>query len=71
MAYSAYLYLLKTVRPLVASSNTFINPIVAFIVGIWLANEHVANEEWLALAVILLGVFLVLSASNALNDKKI
>ncbi len=71
VAYSAYLYLLKTVRPLVASSNTFINPIVAFIVGIWLANEYVSNEELLALTIILLGVFLVLSATNALNDKKI
>lgn len=71
VAYSAYLYLLKTVRPLVASSNTFINPIVAFIVGIWLANEHVENIEWMALAVILLGVFLVLSATSSLSEKKI
>jgi len=64
VAYSAYLYLLKTVRPLVASSNTFINPVVAFIVGIWFANEKVANIELMALAVILVGVFLVLSATN-------
>ena len=64
VAYSAYLYLLKTVRPLVASSNTFINPMVAFIVGIWLANEKVTNIELIALAVILVGVFLVLSATN-------
>jgi drug/metabolite transporter (DMT)-like permease len=64
VAYSAYQYLLKTVRPLVASSNTFVNPIVAFIVGIWLANEHVATMELVALAVILVGVFLVLSATN-------
>jgi drug/metabolite transporter (DMT)-like permease len=64
VAYSAYQYLLKTVRPLVASSNTFVNPIVAFSVGIWFANEHVTTTEVIALAVILVGVFLVLSASN-------
>lgn len=64
VAYSAYQYLLKTVRPLVASSNTFVNPIVAFAVGIWFANEHVTTTEVIALAVILVGVFLVLSASN-------
>ncbi|MSP87134.1 MAG: drug/metabolite exporter YedA [Methylotenera sp.] len=64
VAYSAYQYLLKTVRPLVASSNTFVNPVVAFIVGIWFANEHVAAIELVALGVILVGVFLVLSASN-------
>ncbi len=64
VAYSAYQYLLKTVRPLVASSNTFVNPIVAFAVGIWLANEKVTHSEYIALAVILVGVFLVLSAEN-------
>lgn len=64
VAYSAYQYLLKTVRPLVASSNTFVNPVVAFTVGIWFANEHVTSIEFIALAVILVGVFLVLSASN-------
>jgi drug/metabolite transporter (DMT)-like permease len=64
VAYSAYQYLLKTVRPLVASSNTFVNPVVAFGVGIWLADEQVATSEFLALAVILIGVFLVLSASQ-------
>lgn len=67
VAYSAYLYLLKTVRPLVASSNTFVNPVVAFGVGIWLANEYVATIEFIALAVILVGVFLVLSATNKAN----
>ncbi len=64
VAYSAYQYLLKTVRPLVASSNTFVNPVVAFVLGIWLANEHVTPIEYTALAVILVGVFLVLTAEN-------
>jgi drug/metabolite transporter (DMT)-like permease len=64
VAYSAYMYLLKTVRPLVASSNTFVNPIVAFAVGIWFANETVTAIEYAALAVILVGVFLVLTAEN-------
>jgi drug/metabolite transporter (DMT)-like permease len=64
VAYSAYTYLLKTVRPLVASSNTFVNPVVAFAVGIWLASETVTMTEYAALAVILVGVFLVLTAEN-------
>jgi drug/metabolite transporter (DMT)-like permease len=64
VAYSAYQYLLKTVRPLVASSNTFVNPIVAFAVGIWFAAEHVTMVEMIALGVILVGVFLVLSVTN-------
>jgi drug/metabolite transporter (DMT)-like permease len=64
VAYSAYQWLLKNVRPLVASSNTFVNPIVAFAVGIWLGNEIVAINEYVALAVILIGVLLVLTAEN-------
>ena len=64
VAYSAYQYLLNTVRPLVASSNTFINPIVAFVLGMVFANEHVTGMELTALAVILVGVFLVLSNPN-------
>jgi drug/metabolite transporter (DMT)-like permease len=64
VAYSAYQYLLKTVRPLVASSNTFVNPVVAFIVGILFASEHVSTNEYIALAIILVGVFLVLSESG-------
>ena len=64
VAYSAYQYLLKNVRTLVASSNTFVNPVVAFAVGILFANETVTRTEYLALAVILVGVFLVLSAGG-------
>ncbi len=64
VSYSAYQYLLKTVRPLVASSNTFVNPMVAFAVGIWFASEQVTFMELVALAVILVGVFLVLSATQ-------
>lgn len=62
--YSAYQWLLKNVRPLVATSNTFVNPIVAFIVGILFANEQIANNEYIALAVILVGVVLILTANN-------
>ncbi len=69
VAYSAYQYLLKMVRPLVASSNTFVNPIVAFALGILFANETVVMTEYLALAVILVGVFLVLSANSGKTDK--
>lgn len=64
-AYSAFQYLLKAVRPLIASSNTFVNPVVAFAVGIWFANEHVTQNEVIALAVILLGVALILTSKNA------
>lgn len=60
--YSAYQWLLKNVPPLVASSNTFVNPVVAFIVGVLFANETIANNEYIALAVIIVGVILILTS---------
>jgi drug/metabolite transporter (DMT)-like permease len=64
IGYSAFQYLLKTVRPMVASSNTFVNPMVAFAVGIWFANEQITHNEYIALAVILIGVALILTSKN-------
>lgn len=63
-AYSAYQWLLKNVPPLVASSNTFVNPVVAFIVGILFANETIANNEFIALAIIIVGVVLILTSNS-------
>ncbi len=71
VAYSAYQYLLKTVRPLVATSNTFVNPIVAFSLGIGLLSEQVTHVEFIALAVILAGVFLVLSYTEEEVEKSV
>lgn len=72
VAFSAYHWLLHNVRPLVASSNTFVNPVVAFVVGIWFADEQIHVMEYIALAVILVGVFLVLtSTTEAIPEEKI
>ena len=60
LAYSAYLYLLKTVRPALATSYAFVNPLVALALGTWLAGERIGVYEMAAMAVILLGVLLVL-----------
>jgi len=60
VAYSAYLFLLKTVRPALATSYAFVNPLVALALGAWLADEHIGVYEVIAMAVILTGVMLVL-----------
>jgi len=63
-AYSAYQWLLKHVAPLVASSNTFVNPVVAFVVGVLFANETIAMNEYIALVVIIIGVILILTSNG-------
>jgi drug/metabolite transporter (DMT)-like permease len=60
IAYSAYLYLLRTVRPALATSYAFVNPVVAMLLGTWLAHEHVGTQDLVALGIILASVLLVL-----------
>jgi len=60
IAYSAYLFLLHNVRPALATSNTFVNPMVALLLGAWLADEAIGPAEYMALAIIVVGVLLVL-----------
>jgi drug/metabolite transporter (DMT)-like permease len=60
IAYSAYLFLLKTVRPAFATSYAFVNPVVAMLLGTWLAGESIDRAEYAALAIIVAGVLLVL-----------
>jgi drug/metabolite transporter (DMT)-like permease len=60
VAYSAYLFLLKNVRPALATSYAFVNPLVAMFLGAWLANEAIGRSEYVALVIILIGVLLVL-----------
>ncbi|MFU2318278.1 drug/metabolite exporter YedA [Rahnella sp. PCH160] len=59
IAVSAYMFLLKTVRPAVATSYAYVNPIVAVLLGIGFAGESLSPVEWVALGIILCAVLLV------------
>ncbi|MDF2446170.1 MAG: Protein of unknown function transrane [Moraxellaceae bacterium] len=59
LGFSAYVYLLKTVRPALATSYAYVNPVVAVALGVWLGGEAVDAAELAGLAVILAGVVLV------------
>ncbi|MGB8717286.1 MAG: EamA family transporter, partial [Rhodanobacteraceae bacterium] len=59
VAFSAYLYLLKTVRPALATSYAYINPPVAVLFGVGLAGEHVGPLDLAGMAIILIGVAIV------------
>lgn len=62
IAFSAYLYLLKTVRPALATSYAYINPPVAVLFGVMLAGEHVGPLDLTGMAVILAGVAIMILA---------
>jgi drug/metabolite transporter (DMT)-like permease len=61
LAFNAYMVLLARVSGGLASSYTFVNPVIAMLLGVWLADEVVTGFEWLSTAVILLGVILLMA----------
>jgi drug/metabolite transporter (DMT)-like permease len=56
IGFSAYLYVLKHARPVLATSYAYVNPPVAVLFGMLLAGEHIGPLELAGMAVILLGV---------------
>jgi len=65
VAFSAYLYLLAHASAAMATSYAFVNPLIALFLGVVLAHEVVTAGEWLACAVILLGVICILLAGQS------
>jgi drug/metabolite transporter (DMT)-like permease len=59
LAFNAYMVLLSRVSAALASSYTFVNPVIALALGIWLGGETVTAFEWGAAAVITAGVVLL------------
>lgn len=61
VGFTAYLYLLRTVRPAVATSYAYVNPPVAIAFGVAFAGERLALGEAVATAIILAGVIVILT----------
>ena len=59
IAFSAYAYLLRTVRPVLATSYAYVNPVVAVFLGVTLGRETLTGETWIALPLILSAVALI------------
>jgi drug/metabolite transporter (DMT)-like permease len=66
VGFTAYLYLLGKVRPSLATSYAYVNPVLAVLLGVWLLGERITAVGVTAMIVILAGVILV-----ALGQKEI
>jgi drug/metabolite transporter (DMT)-like permease len=60
VAFNAYMLLLARASSGVATSYSYVNPIIALLLGIAFAGETVTSWEWLSAGVVLVGVVLVL-----------
>lgn len=64
VAFSAYAYLLRTVRPGLALSYAYVNPIVAVLLGVWLGGEILGAGALVALPLVVTSVALILRANR-------
>jgi len=62
IGFTLYRFMLRTVRPALATSYTLVNPITATVLGALFAGESVSLVSIAAMAVVLTGVFLVFRA---------
>ena len=64
LAFSAYMYLLKTVPPALATSYAYVNPLVAMGLGVFIANEALSSWALLAAVAILISVIVLTQAAK-------
>lgn len=59
IAFSAYVWLLQNVRPALVGSYAYVNPVIAVLLGAWLANERFNARDLLAMGLIVAGVLVI------------
>jgi len=59
IGFTAYVWLLQNVRPVLASSYAYVNPVIAVALGAWIAHERFSAADIGAMAVILAGVVVI------------
>ena len=71
VGFSAYIWLLHHVRPALAGSYAYVNPVIAVGLGAWLAAERFSAHDMGAMAVILCGVVAITLAKARGNQPNV
>ena len=66
IGFTAYIYLLRNVRPALATSYAYVNPVIAVLLGVGIAGEQITGVGIVAMAVIIIGVLLVMFGQKRL-----
>ena len=59
VAFTAFNYLLSKVSPEKVATSTYVNPIVALILGWYFLNENISLQSIIAAALLLTGVYFI------------
>lgn len=65
VGFSAYIWLLKVADPTLVTTNTYVNPVVAVILGWMLVGEQMTSHDALAAGLIILSVVIINKANNS------
>jgi drug/metabolite transporter (DMT)-like permease len=65
IAFVAYMVLLANTGPVLATSYTFVNPVIAMLLGVSLGGERVTTHEWIAVMIIVVAVTVVIGSRRA------
>ncbi len=65
IGFNAYIYVLGKVRPALATSYAYVNPVVALFLGVAIGGEKLGANALIALPIILMGVAVIAWAQNA------
>ncbi len=65
IGFNAYMVLLAEAPSGLATSYSFVNPVIAMLLGVAIAGEHISGFEWAAAGVVLAGVVLLLKGRRS------
>jgi len=60
IAFTAYMTLLARTGVALATSYSFINPVIALLLGVGFGGEAVSRDEWLAASIVVIGVVILI-----------
>ncbi len=59
VAFTSFNYLLKIVSPEKVATSTYVNPIIALLLGWYFLNEHISTQSVIAAIILLTGVYFI------------
>ncbi len=64
VAFTSFNYLLKTVSPEKVATSTYVNPIIAMVLGWYILNEKITTQSIIAAVILLTGVYFINSKKS-------
>lgn len=59
IAFTSFNYLLQTVSPEKVATSTYVNPIIALVLGWWVLDEYISLQSIIAAIILLTGVYFI------------